>query len=112
MMGGGGGAGPKGYVVKVKKPNPEFEYDENKSKSNKEKHGIDFKEAQNLWKDLMGSISRSKYANEERTILVAQYGGKHYTAIYTVRGDKIRIISVRRSRDNEVAQYEQRKQDD
>ena len=30
----------------------DFEFDKNKSEVNKQKHGIDFKEAKKLWEDL------------------------------------------------------------
>lgn len=56
-----------------------FEYDENKSQSNLAKHGIDFVQAQELW-------------NDHDLLEIPN----------------IRIISVRRSRTQEVALYERR----
>jgi uncharacterized DUF497 family protein len=87
---------------------PEFEYDPQKSASNKEKHGIDFEEAKILWNDKRGIRSLSKVSDELRYILISKHNEKMYTAIYTMRNDKIRIISVRRSRKQEVSDYEQR----
>ena len=55
----------------------EFEFDPNKSKANRAKHGIDFIKAQQLW-----------------------------SAIITYRQGRVRIISVRRSRKEEVGIYE------
>jgi uncharacterized DUF497 family protein len=104
-MGGRGGGNP--IVIQIPNPEYKFEYDENKSRANKEKHGIDFKEAQALWKDDQGLKARSPYANEERGILTAKYNDKYYSMIYTLREDRIRIISVRRARDKEVKSYEQ-----
>jgi uncharacterized DUF497 family protein len=83
-----------------------FEYDSNKSASNKKKHGIDFEEAQKLWKDNRKIENTLPYSEETRTMTIGQIDGKHYSAITTVRNGIIRIISVRRSRENEVKQYE------
>jgi uncharacterized DUF497 family protein len=103
---GGRGGGNK-ITLRISVPEYEFEYDESKSRVNKEKHGIDFEEAKALWKDDRGKKMRSPYANEERGLLIAKYEDRYYTAIYTLRAEKIRIISVRRSRDKEVKSYEQ-----
>jgi hypothetical protein len=85
-----------------------FEFDAAKSKANLAKHGIDFEMAQGLWRDVEGLLVPARYANEPRKLLVAQREGKLWTAIFTERGDAMRIISVRRSRDNERrAYYEQ-----
>jgi uncharacterized DUF497 family protein len=87
----------------------EFEYDPNKSTSNKVKHGIDFDEAQKLWLDphaLMAPVNR---VGEPRLLVVAEYDGRIWTAVVTHRGAAVRIISVRRARDEEVKVYERRK---
>lgn len=85
----------------------EFEYDSNKSLSNLSKHGIDFETAQALWNDQrrieLGAISDV----ESRFLVIGKVKGKFWTAIITYRDIKVRIISVRRSRDNEVSLYEQ-----
>lgn len=79
-----------------------------KSKANLAKHGIDSEMAQDLWRDVEGLVAPSRYPGEPRKLLVAQRGGKLWAAIFTERGDAIRIISVRRARDNErTAYYEQ-----
>lgn len=84
----------------------EFEFDEQKSNSNKKKHGIDFVEAQSLWEDpdLLEVPLRSP--DEPRFLMVGQVGGKHWSAIITHRQDRVRIISVRRSRNEERELYE------
>lgn len=79
-----------------------FEYDEAKSKANKEKHGIDFEEAQALWKNKKNFVFDSVYINSEwRHLLVGLINGICYVVIFTMREDNIRIISVRRCRKNE-----------
>ena len=89
-----------------------FEFDEDKSKSNLSKHGMDFYEAQKLWDDPDALQLPARTAGEDRSLIIARVNGKHWTGIFTERGDNIRIISVRRSRTNEEALYEHSEQDD
>lgn len=77
-----------------------FEFDPKKSKANKEKHKIDFVEAQELW-SVPSIILNSLYAEEGRMLLIAELRNKCWTAIFTNRFDNVRIISVRRSRKKE-----------
>ena len=84
----------------------EFEFDKNKSESNHEKHGIDFVQAQALWEDSDRLEVPARTREEKRFILIGKIGLKYWTAVFTFRNDKIRIISVRRSRKQEVEAYE------
>ncbi|WP_172136299.1 BrnT family toxin [Adlercreutzia sp. ZJ473] len=86
-----------------------FEYDPNKSAANKEKHGIDFEEAQGLWDDEWRMATAVQYRGERRELLIAHYAGSCWTAIYTMRGERIRIISVRRATQKEVAYYDRKR---
>ncbi len=83
-----------------------FEFDPHKSEKNKEKHGIDFVEAQQLWSDpdYIGFPARS--LDEDRFALLAKIENKVWIAFYTVRKEKIRLISVRRARKSERQLYE------
>ncbi len=83
-----------------------FEFDENKSQSNKIKHGINFLEAQKLWTDVDRLEIPAKSEDEPRFVIIGLIGAKLWAAVVTYRGDKIRIISVRRARKSEVALYE------
>jgi len=83
-----------------------FEFDQAKSEANKAKHGIDFVEAQALWFDEMLIEVAARTQDEPRYLVVGLIGERHWSAIITYREDKIRIISVRRARDEEVALYE------
>lgn len=83
-----------------------FEYDENKSQSNLAKHGIDFVEAQKLWDDPNTFVIPANTEDETRFLIIGKIGDKHWTAVITYRGQNTRIISVRRSRKEEVAFYE------
>ena len=84
----------------------EFEFDPNKSASNKAKHGIDFEEAQELWDDPHLLEIEARSTDEPRFLLIGTISGKHWSVVVTYREDKVRIISVRRSRKEEVELYE------
>jgi uncharacterized DUF497 family protein len=84
----------------------EFEFDHTKSNGNKKKHGIDFYEAQALWNDTDFIEIPLKTIDEPRFLIIGRILEKHWSAIITYRSEKIRIISVRRSRKEEVEIYE------
>ena len=83
-----------------------FEYDDKKSKINKRKHGLDFIEAQELWKDPDIIQIKANSDTESRYLVIGNIGNKIWSAVITYRGEKIRIISVRRARNSEVTIYE------
>lgn len=83
-----------------------FKYDETKSQSNLVKHGIDFVKAQELWNDLDLLEIPSKIQGETRFVIIGKINNKHWSGVITYRDQNIRIISVRRSRIQEVALYE------
>lgn len=64
-----------------------FDFDERKSRLNHDKHGIDFFEAQELWLDERCLEVRARSEGEPRYLIIG-------------------LISVRRSRDEEVDLYE------
>jgi uncharacterized protein len=84
----------------------DFEFDPKKSDANKTKHGIDFIEAQELWNDIDLLEIPAKTTDEPRFLVIVKIGKKHWTGIITYRIDNIRIISVRRSGDEEIELYE------
>jgi hypothetical protein len=84
----------------------EFEFDDNKSETNKQKHGIDFYEAQKLWEDIDFIEIPVKTSDEPRFLVIGKISGKHWSGVITYRSEKIRIISVRRSRKEEIDIYE------
>ena len=83
----------------------EFEFDHAKSEANRLKHGIDFVQAQELWKDLYALQIQAKSDTEPRFALIASMQGKVWSVFFTERNSKIRIISARRSRTNEEDLY-------
>ena len=84
----------------------EFEFDPEKSDINKRKHGIDFVEAQALWDNPDFIEIPVKPSDEPRFLVIGKISGKHWSGIITYRTEKIRIISVRRSKKEEVDIYE------
>ena len=83
-----------------------FEFDLDKSAANKVKHGIDFDEVQTLWDDPDLLEIPARTVDEPRSLVIGKIGKKFWSGVITWRGDAIRIISVRRSRPEEVALYE------
>ncbi len=83
-----------------------FEFDETKSQANLVKHGIDFTDAQALWNDSRLLEIPAKTEDEPRCLMIGLIKTKHWSAIVTYRNENVRLISVRRSRIEEIALYE------
>jgi len=83
-----------------------FEFDNRKSESNKRKHGIDFVEAQALWDDPDRIEVPANTQVEKRFVLTGRIDDSHWSAVFTMREDRTRIISVRCARKPEVKEYE------
>jgi hypothetical protein len=84
----------------------EFEFDSKKSQSNKKKHRIDFSQAQALWDDSDLIEIPARTSDEPRFLVIGKISGEYWSAVITYRREKIRIISVRRSRKEEIDIYE------
>lgn len=83
----------------------DVEFDSAKSAANLEKHGIDFIRAQALWSDPDRLEIPARSVDEPRTQVIGRIGDMVWSAFVTMRNDRIRIISVRRARDDEEATY-------
>ena len=86
-----------------------FEWDAKKSSANKIKHGIDFETAKNIWLDENRVEIHAPHPVEDRRIIIGKHHNKVSTAIYTMRGNAIRIISVRHARKKEAELYDKEK---
>ncbi len=77
----------------------QFEWDENKRQANIEKHGIDFADAVKIFDGFVYKFqdTRADYG-EDRYVSVGLLNGLEISVVHTTRGDKERIISVRRAR--------------
>lgn len=83
-----------------------FEFDETKSQANLLKHGINFVDAQSLWNDPMLLEIPAKTEDEARYLIIGLINRRYWSAVITYRAINVRIISVRRSRTEEVELYE------
>jgi len=84
----------------------EFELDSHKNETNKKKHGIDFIEAFNLWDDPDRIEIPAHTDDEKRFVAIVKIADTYWSGIITYRGERMRIISVRRSRREEIEIYE------
>ena len=85
----------------------ELDFDEDKSSATLKKHGMDFSTARDIWQDPDVLEIPLATSDEPRLMVIGKIQGKQWSAIITYRGQqRIRIISVRRSRKEEVALYE------
>ena len=83
-----------------------FEFEADKNASNIVKHGIDFETAKALWNDDKRVEAALSSIGEKRSLVIGIINNKHWSAIITYRNDNIRLISVRRSRKEEIEDYE------
>ncbi|MGP1394618.1 MAG: BrnT family toxin [Inquilinaceae bacterium] len=83
-----------------------FEYDPEKSAANKTDHGMDFEEAQEIWTDPWLLEAPANTDDELRFLVIGKVRDNHWAAICVHRGDRIRIILVRRARKQEIERYE------
>ena len=84
----------------------DFEFDTTKSMSKLAKHGVNFNDAKKLWRDPRVLVVKARQVVEPRWIAIGCIDQEYWSAIFTHRGERIRIISVRRSRMKEIALYE------
>jgi uncharacterized DUF497 family protein len=83
-----------------------FVWDEQKRLSNIEKHGIDFQDAIEVFRDPDALSFKSKAEHEEdRNLIIGRCNGRVITVIFTWRGDTIRVISARIARREERQRY-------
>ena len=80
----------------------EFEYDP----ANKAKHGLDFEEAKALWDDVRMIEAPARTIDEPRYLAIGMIAAKHWAAVFSRRDGRVRLISVRRARDEEIGHYE------
>lgn len=86
----------------------EFEWDRAKSDACFEQRGFDFAYALNVFLDphrLVALDDRWEYG-EERHRLLGKIEGRVCCLAFTVRGERIRIISARKANGREVGTYE------
>ncbi|OGK37973.1 hypothetical protein A3F03_00840 [Candidatus Roizmanbacteria bacterium RIFCSPHIGHO2_12_FULL_41_11] len=91
-------------------PEPlEFEWDEGNVDKNREKHLVSFKETEQIFINEPKSIlDDRKHSKKEKRYML--WGitdeGRKLTVIFTIRGKKVRVISVRDMSRKEEKSYE------
>ena len=84
----------------------EYEWDERKRQENAEKHEIDFTAIYDF--EWATAVYNSNDAHGEERVVATNYiGDRLYTVVYTWRGDRRRIISLRRASRREERDYAQ-----
>ena len=79
----------------------DFEWDEAKRDANLAKHGIDFRDAVDLFDGRPIYTFPSRREAEDRYVSVGLVGDQFIAAVWIPRNDIVRIISMRRARDGE-----------
>jgi uncharacterized DUF497 family protein len=84
-----------------------FEWDKSKAKENKSKHGISFADTFAVFEDPNAVTLEDFRRGEQCYVTIGMDAfGRLLVAVYTWRGDNIRIISARKAVRSEVRQYE------
>jgi len=102
---------PRG--VNVRPTTYQFEWDERKNRQNIKKHGLDFADAEEMFRGflLVRPDTREDYG-EERWIGIGMIQGRFsFVAFVETSPDTIRVISLRKADHEERKQYEKAIQD-
>jgi uncharacterized protein len=83
-----------------------LDWDPVKSASNEAKHGLSLASATALWAGPV-IVLPSRNPGEVRHLAIGLIEGQYWTVVYAPRDDIIRLISARRSRNNEKAIYQE-----
>ena len=86
-----------------------FEYDPTKAQANRQKHGVSFAEAEFVFFDPFAIQDIDPDSIEEERYITVGMGnsGRLLVVVYTMRGDKIRLISARLATRQETKTYEE-----
>ena len=87
----------------------EFEWHDGKSEACFQNRGFDFSYATRVFSDRNRIIvqDRRRDYGEDRHQVLGMIEGRVYSVVYTMRGTRFRIISVRKANVREVEYYEQ-----
>ena len=84
----------------------DYEWDERKRRENADRHDIDFTAIYQFeWETAVYNSNDQR--GEERVVATNYIGNRLYTVVFTWRGDKRRIISLRRASRREERDYAQ-----
>ena len=84
----------------------DFEWDEAKDAANRAKHGVGFDFARELqWEDARPEKDVRAEYGEDRFIIYAYREARLYACVFTLRQERIRIISLRKANKREERDY-------
>ena len=85
-----------------------FQFDPKKADTNLKKHGVSFADAEGVFHDPLAVHQKDPDADDEDRFIAVGMGsaGGILVAVYTLRGEEIRLISARRATRKEVQDYE------
>jgi len=85
----------------------QFQWDDAKAASNYAKHGVRFEDARDVFKDpcAIELIDDREDYGEERFVLICMAGNRLLTVVYTLRSERIRLISARGAEPHEQRHY-------
>lgn len=86
---------------------PDFEWDEGKRLLNFGKHGLDFLDADILFSSCRIEGAANTVGGEQRRVTTGMIDDVYVTAVFTMRGAAVRMISLRRARDGEKRKHQQ-----
>lgn len=86
-----------------------IEFDPAKSEKNIELRGLSFSLAERFsWDTALVGHSAQAHA-EPRYVAIGEIDGRTYVIVFVVRGENVRVISLRRANRREVASYAEAK---
>lgn len=84
-----------------------YEWDEIKREANLIKHGVDFTEVFDFdWNKAIHEPDARNPYGEQRIVSFAPIRGRIHVMVWTLRGDAVRIIGLRKANTREVSRYE------
>ena len=84
-----------------------YEWDDDKNKANKARHRAAFEEAEQFdWEGALVAPDDRQDYGESRFVAVGYIGHRLHVLAFTERGDKVRVISLRKANKREVKRYE------
>ena len=89
-----------------------FEWDPGKAASNATKHGIDFREIVQVWRDPYALVLAVEHETEARYLLLGALDDRIVTVVFTIRMQSIRLISARYASREERRRYAQTPRDE
>ncbi len=87
--------------------NDDFEWDEAKAAANLAKHGVSFEQARTAFDDpfAIDFVDDREDYGESRLILFGMVENRLLVVAYTLKGDKVRVISAREAEPHERRKY-------